>query len=69
MDAAKQGEVYLLTFGAAEKVMEIKGYSKTDSWTKKGYYFVRNTGAELKGLLRQYGMTTEQWQHKIHATE
>jgi len=67
VNAAERGEVCLLTFDDAVKVMEAKGYAKTDSWTKKGYYFVRNAGTELKSLLKQYGMTTEQWREKIQA--
>jgi len=67
VNAAQHGEVCLLTFDNAVKVMEMKGYAKTDSWTKNGYYFVRNAGSELKGLLKQYGMTTEQWREKIQA--
>jgi hypothetical protein len=65
VNAEERGDVYLLTFNNAVKVMEIKGYAETDSWKKKGYYFVRNAGTELKSLLKQYGMTTEQWREKI----
>jgi hypothetical protein len=65
VNAAEHGEVRLLTFGGALKVMEAKGYAKTDSWTKNGYYFVRNAGPELKALLKLHGMTTEQWREKI----
>jgi hypothetical protein len=67
VNAAERGDIYLLTFDNAVKVMTVKGYAETDSWTKKGYYFVRNAGTELKGLLKQYGMTTEQWREKIQA--
>lgn len=66
--AAERGDIYLLTFDDAVKVMEIKGYADTDAWRKNGYYFVRNAGTELKALLRQYGMTTEQWREKLQAT-
>ena len=65
VNAEEPGNVRLLTFDDALKVMEVKGYAKTDSWTKNGYYFVRNVGAELKALLKQYGMTTEQWREKL----
>ena len=68
VNAANQGEVYLLTYSDAEKILQLKGYAKTNSWTKNDYYFVRSAGAELKELLKQYGMTAEQWQQKIHAT-
>jgi len=68
VNAANQGEVYLLTYSDAEKIMQLKGYAKTDSWMKKDCYFIRSAGAELKELLKQFGMTAEQWQQKIHAT-
>lgn len=62
-----QSEVYALTFEEALRVMDEKGYSKTDSWTKSGRYFVRDAGPELKGLLERYKMTPEQWQEKLKA--
>lgn len=65
--AADKGEVYLLTFHQALKVMEAKGYSKTDSWTKNGYYFVRNAGKELKELLEPYRMQLKNGPEKILA--
>jgi hypothetical protein len=68
VNAAERGDVYLLTFNDAVKVMEIKGYDETNSWKEKGYYFVRNAGIELKGLMKQYGMTAEQWQKKLKMT-
>ncbi|HWG18905.1 MAG TPA: hypothetical protein VG225_00145 [Terracidiphilus sp.] len=68
VNTVKQGEVYLLTFNDAEKVMKAKGFAKTNSWTKNGYYFRRNADPELKGLLKQYGMTADQWRQKIHIT-
>jgi hypothetical protein len=64
VSAAEHTDIYFLTFNDAVKVMEIKGYADTDSWKKRGYYFVRNAGAELKELLKQYGMTAEQWREK-----
>ncbi|MGH9564304.1 MAG: hypothetical protein ACRD3S_22855 [Terracidiphilus sp.] len=56
VNAGDKGDVYLLTFSQALRVMEAKGYSKTDSWTNKGYYFVRSAGKELKELLKPYRM-------------
>jgi hypothetical protein len=47
--------------------MEKKGYAKTDSWTKRGYYFVRSAGPELKEILEPYKMTAERWQKKLQA--
>jgi len=67
VNATDKGEVYLLTFNQALKVMEAKGYSKTDSWTKNGYYFVRNAGKELKELLKPYRMEAQKWPEKILA--
>lgn len=56
-----KGEVYLMKFDQAMKVMEAKGYSKTESWIKHGYYFVRDAGRELKGLLEPYRVGAQNW--------
>lgn len=61
-----QSNVYALTFNDALQVMEKKGYAKTDSWTKKGYYFVRSAGPELKEILKPFKMTAEKWREKLH---
>ncbi len=61
--------VYALTFKDAMQVMQMKGYAKTDSWTKKGYYFVRSAGPELEEILEPYKMTTERWQEKLQGIE
>jgi hypothetical protein len=63
----ERSDVYALTFDDALQVMEKKGYAKTDSWTKKGYYFVRFAGPELKEILKPYKMNTERWQEKLKA--
>jgi hypothetical protein len=65
----EQSDVYALTFGEAEHVLEEKGYAKTDSWTKKGYYFVRSAGQELKDILEPYKMTPQRWQEKLQALQ
>ncbi len=65
--AGDKGDVYLLTFDQALKVMDAKGYSKTDSWTKDGYYFVRSAGKELKELLKPYRMRFQNRQEKVPA--
>lgn len=67
VNTVDKGEVYLLTFGQALKVMEAQGYSKTDSWIKNGYYFVRNAGRELKERLRPYRMDTRNRQDQLLA--
>jgi hypothetical protein len=67
LNANDRSEVYLLTFDQALKVIDVKGYSKTDSWTKNGYYFVRNAGKELKELLKPYRMQAQSQQEKILA--
>jgi hypothetical protein len=67
VQAPERSEVYALTFSDAMQVMEKKGYAKTDSWTKRGYYFVRSAGPELKEMLKPYKMTTERWQEKLQA--
>lgn len=67
VNAGDQGEVYLLTFDQALKVMDAKGYSRTDSWTKNGYYFVRSAGKDLKELLKPYRVRFQNRQEKILA--
>jgi hypothetical protein len=67
VQAPERSDVYALTFSDALQVMEKKGYAKTYSWTKKGYYFVRSAGSELKEILEPYKMTTERWQEKLQA--
>jgi hypothetical protein len=61
-----QSNVYALTFNDALQVMEKKGYAKTDSWTKNGYYFVRSAGPELKEILKPFKMTAEKWRERLH---
>lgn len=67
VSSGEKGDVYLLTFGQALKVLDTKGYSKTDSWTKNGYYFVRTAGKELKELLKPYRMQAQNLREKILA--
>lgn len=67
VNSPQQSDVYVLTFGDALKIVEMKGYAATDSWTKKGYYFVRNAGSELKKMLKPYQMIAEQLPEKIQA--
>lgn len=67
VNSGDQADVYLLTFEQALKVMDAKGYSKTDSWTKNGYYFVRSAGKELKQLLKPYRMQFHNRQEKVFA--
>lgn len=69
VQAPERSDVYALTFNDALQVLEKKGYAKADSWTKKGYYFVRSAGPELKKMLEPYKMTTERWQQKLQAIE
>lgn len=68
VNAGDKGDVYLLTFDQALKVMDAKGYSKTDSWLKSGYYFVRSAGKELKELLKPYRMQAENLREKFLST-
>ena len=63
----ERAEVYALTFAQAEKILESKHYDRTDSWQKKGYYFVRDAGAELKELLKPYKMSASSWREKIQS--
>jgi hypothetical protein len=67
VNAGQTGEVYLLTFKQALTVMDEKGYSKADSWTQNGYYFVRNAGKQLKELLKPYRMQAQNWRERILA--
>jgi hypothetical protein len=63
----EHSDVYALTFGDALQVMKKKGYAETDSWTKRGYYFVRSAGIELKEILEPYKMDTKRWREKLQA--
>lgn len=67
VNSGDKGDIYLLTFGQALMVMDSKGYSKTDSWTKNGYYFVRSAGKDLKELLKPYRMDAQNLRQKILA--
>ena len=67
VNSPEQSEIYMLKFSDALRVLEEKGYAKTDSWTKNGYYFVRNAGRELKSLLQPYRMSSERSQQKVRA--
>jgi hypothetical protein len=60
-----QSDVYALTFKDALQVLEKKGYEKTDSWKRNGYYFVRNAGVDLKKILEPFKMTTEKWRERL----
>lgn len=60
-------DVYALTFNDALQVMDKKGYSRTDSWTKGGRYFVRDAGVKLKEILEPYKMTTEKWRERLQS--
>ena len=67
VNAGDGGEVYLLPYDQALKVMDAKGYSRTDSWTKNGNYFVRNAGKEQKALLKPFRMQLQNPREKILA--
>ena len=61
----ERNEVYAMTFDEAVQILKEKGYDKTDSWRQGKYYFVRNAGAKLKGLLEPHRMSPERWQQKL----
>jgi hypothetical protein len=67
VNSGNDREIYLLTFDEALKVMDAKGYSKADSWTKGHYYFVRKADKELKALLKPYRMQPRHWHDQILA--
>lgn len=60
-----KSEIYALTYAEALRVMDDRGYSATDSWTRGNRYFVRDAGRELKDRLQEYKMTPEKWQEKL----
>lgn len=62
-----KSEIYALTYPEALRVMEERGYSRTDSWTRGNRYFVRDAGRELKDRLKEYKMTPEKWHKKLKA--
>lgn len=65
VNVPEQSDVFVLTFDQARGILETKGYAKSNSWAKNGYYFVRNAGSELKALLEPYRMSSELWQQKL----
>lgn len=63
----EESSVYALTYGEALRVLEAKGYSKTESWIKEGGFSVTHAGSELKNLLEPFRMTRDRWQQKLRA--
>jgi hypothetical protein len=62
-----ESSVYALTYEEALRILEAKGYARSDSWTKEGGYSVTHAGSELKEMLEPYRMTQERWQKKLEA--
>lgn len=56
---------YALTWKEAFEVAEQMGYTRTDSWTKRGYYATNAPGVKLCRLLLPYKMTPKKWKAKI----
>jgi len=56
---------YCMTYSEAVSVAYEMGYTKTDSWTKKGSYDTTRPSVKLRGLLERYKMTPEKWTGRI----
>lgn len=61
----EESSVYALTYGEALRIVESKGYVRSDSWVKEGGYSVTHAGAELLEMLEPYRMTRERWQQRL----
>lgn len=61
----EESSVYALTYEEALRILEAKGYAKSDSWIKDGGFSVTHAGSELLKMLEPYRMTQERWQQKL----
>jgi len=64
---AEESSVYALTYGEALRIVESKGYARSDSWIKEGGYSVTHAGSELLEMLEPYRMTQDRWQQRLLA--
>jgi hypothetical protein len=62
---SEESSVYALTYEEALRIVEAKGYAKSEAWVKQGGYSVTHAGTELKEMLNPYRMTLERWQQKL----
>jgi hypothetical protein len=58
----EENSVYALTYEEALRILEAKGYAKSDSWVRRGGFSVTHAGSELKKMLEPFLMTRERWQ-------
>jgi len=67
VEAPNESSIHALTFDEAVSVLNQRGYSKTDSWKRDGYYFVKKASAELKDALEPFLMTPERWKLRLQS--
>lgn len=60
-----ESAVYALTQLEAVSVADTMGYTKTDSWLKKGGYSTTRPSQKLIALLEPHRMTPEKWRYKL----
>ena len=60
-----ESSIYALTYEQALRILEAKGYSKSDSWVKEGGFSVTDSGSDLLDMLKPYRMTEESWREKL----
>ncbi|MGD0830995.1 MAG: hypothetical protein ABR907_08645 [Terracidiphilus sp.] len=61
----EESSVYALTYEEALRILEAKGYARTDSWIEEGGFSVTDAGPELLEMLKPYRMTEERWREKL----
>ncbi len=62
---AGEPAIYALSHDETVDVAKEMGYTKTNSWKKRGRYGTTNPGKKLVSLLAPYRMTPEKWWDRI----
>jgi hypothetical protein len=61
----EESSIYALTYEEALRILEAKGYAKSESWIKEGGFSVTDAGPELLDMLKPYQMTEKSWREKL----
>ena len=61
---AAASRTYALTYAEALEILERKGHTRTDAWTK-GRYSISKPGVELLQMLEPYLMKPSGWHERI----
>lgn len=60
--------IYALTYSEALEVAEEMGWTKTETWAKKGKYSSTSPSKTIVELIEKYKMTPEKWRNKVKNT-